>query len=579
MALPNSIDPATPLGSDAKKFGDDQIRAFKQAVIDIFGLPTASPVNVAPFNVAANGTLSNLSQINGPLLLNASSDPFVTAGLVIDQGTNDNLIVAFRSTPDVAQPISDAFSSPTFGAFGKVSPLIGGLAMYGLTDAASVPALLLEGFVASGNTVKTASASPSVLIAGAKADGGGNATVLSSGENLFGVSNGTNNVLLLMDANGSLRTRPGNAGVTPSASFDDLVIEGEPGVSMGISMLTPTNTRTQTLAFGDPQNPAIGRIVYDHSIDTVILDVNASTSLLSLSQTAYTLSVAGAQSFQTLDANQFTLSAAAGQGVLTVSNTSIFGLTGAGVAQLQLTDSVYNVTVGSELTVHADVGRLMVGTVTNNSMIRGITIDAQNAPDEAFAIQHDDSSHGMTSITDTRTLFRIEPRAGSGGATIQGLSSTLISLDIVGAASTGDTDKDQGSSAPVEIRAVRKSGTSTTSMSTNQNLFVIRNAAQTNFIVDAEGDVHVRGSGSLATFDDYNDVELLTAARATLMPDCDFKRQYSEWVDQYAPVLAAGKVITYNKDGQHFVSYKGLNGLLIDTIRQLADRVAKLERN
>lgn len=58
MALPNQIDPATPPGSEAISLGDDRIRALKQAIIDIFGLPSATNITNKLFGVLAGGLQS-----------------------------------------------------------------------------------------------------------------------------------------------------------------------------------------------------------------------------------------------------------------------------------------------------------------------------------------------------------------------------------------------------------------------------------------------------------------------------------------------------------------------------------------
>lgn len=61
MALPQTISPTTPLGSDARSLGDDQIRALKQAIIDIFGLPSATPITGSLFTVSAAGSVNQIN--------------------------------------------------------------------------------------------------------------------------------------------------------------------------------------------------------------------------------------------------------------------------------------------------------------------------------------------------------------------------------------------------------------------------------------------------------------------------------------------------------------------------------------
>ena len=55
MALPNSIDQSTPPGSQSPALGDDRIREFKLAVEDIFGIPDATNVTQAAFDIDAGG--------------------------------------------------------------------------------------------------------------------------------------------------------------------------------------------------------------------------------------------------------------------------------------------------------------------------------------------------------------------------------------------------------------------------------------------------------------------------------------------------------------------------------------------
>src|SRR5688572_25345631 len=49
------IDPAAPAAGDAVGDGDDQIRALKQALIDILGLPSATTIGAALFAATAAG--------------------------------------------------------------------------------------------------------------------------------------------------------------------------------------------------------------------------------------------------------------------------------------------------------------------------------------------------------------------------------------------------------------------------------------------------------------------------------------------------------------------------------------------
>ena len=62
MAFPVTLDPAAPAGSDSPRLGDDQIRALKQALADIFGLvvsPTSISATIGSVSSAGKFTLTN----------------------------------------------------------------------------------------------------------------------------------------------------------------------------------------------------------------------------------------------------------------------------------------------------------------------------------------------------------------------------------------------------------------------------------------------------------------------------------------------------------------------------------------
>ena len=77
MALPNQIDPATPGATDVVSSGDDQIRALKQFLIDVFGLPNATNLTAA---ITAINTVGAL-----------------TVGLMFDLAADGNVLVAKRA--------------------------------------------------------------------------------------------------------------------------------------------------------------------------------------------------------------------------------------------------------------------------------------------------------------------------------------------------------------------------------------------------------------------------------------------------------------------------------------------------
>src|SRR3990167_11131063 len=81
MSLPNQIDPTTPTGSSARSLGDDQIRALKQAIIDIFGLPSATDISNSLFTVNDTGAITSIRIVS-------SGAPIDTKYLDVEDITN-----------------------------------------------------------------------------------------------------------------------------------------------------------------------------------------------------------------------------------------------------------------------------------------------------------------------------------------------------------------------------------------------------------------------------------------------------------------------------------------------------------
>ena len=49
MSLPATLNPTSPLGSDSPVSGDDEIRALKQYIVDVYAAPNNSAISGAAF--------------------------------------------------------------------------------------------------------------------------------------------------------------------------------------------------------------------------------------------------------------------------------------------------------------------------------------------------------------------------------------------------------------------------------------------------------------------------------------------------------------------------------------------------
>ena len=225
------------------------------------------------------------------------------------------------------------------------------------------------------------------------------------------------------------------------------------------------------------------------------------------------------------------------------------------------------------------------GETANGDMTQGITIDQNANDDEILALKSSDIAHGVTNHTETDTYFMMKKIVPAGG----GISmrayvddSDAKAFMITGVTNgVGDNAKSTSASGVVYVSGAKTCGTGIgTGLTTSANLFTVALDGTTRFVVDKEGDVHYDGSTNATAWDDYCDVELLTATRAISMPDGTyFKNQFSGFISDYSCILERTGVVHLNRDTDSipFVSTKGLNGLIIDSVRQLHGRIETLE--
>ena len=177
-------------------------------------------------------------------------------------------------------------------------------------------------------------------------------------------------------------------------------------------------------------------------------------------------------------------------------------------------------------------------TTTNANMTVGMTINQGANDNEAFALKSSEVAHLITNYAETDTYFHIKKWESAGGAHLEGFSAvddsggsnvSTIAMRIVGYAGVTDTTKSTSGTAPIQLVSGLKSGSAAGDVASNGNLLVVAGyAADTQFIVDLEGDYHYNGSGS--AFDDYADAELVRAFDLERNSEKTIRNQWDEQV-------------------------------------------------
>ena len=245
-------------------------------------------------------------------------------------------------------------------------------------------------------------------------------------------------------------------------------------------------------------------------------------------------------------------------------------------------DGLYLVDDGDNGLFIEDGGIAYLGAyVTNAKMTLGLTIQQGANDDEILALKSSDVAHPVTALTETDTYgFFMKSEPTSGGLRIEGLKDSdgvagyaLYLIGTLGEAA--DTTKSTAGIGVVELQAsITDGGTGRTTVGANGNLVAINNYGTAIAIFDAEGELHLDATLTENAWDEYDDMELLTALRASVMsPKAALYQRTKHLIEKHRDLLEETGVITYNEDGHHFIAMKAFTFLLTDAIRQVGARL------
>lgn len=226
-------------------------------------------------------------------------------------------------------------------------------------------------------------------------------------------------------------------------------------------------------------------------------------------------------------------------------------------------------------------GMLLLNDTTNADMTVGLTLNQGANNDDILCFKSSAVAHGLGGEeTDTFASFaKASPTLG--GLLIEAYSeptgTTISTFEFFAEAATGsgDTTKSAVANGYFSMRAYENAA----AIGANENVLVIRNANATTHIFDAEGDSHQDVGTAWTNFDDHEDAELLTALSAGVSRKGDpLRRAFGSLLKKHKATLERNRIVTFNKDGHHFVNWSRLNMLKVGAIRQSAARIAALER-
>jgi hypothetical protein len=219
-------------------------------------------------------------------------------------------------------------------------------------------------------------------------------------------------------------------------------------------------------------------------------------------------------------------------------------------------------------------GLVCIGDTANANMTLGLTINQGAADSEILTLKSSDVAHGMTSLTETDSFAKFNKQtSATGGLSVMGLTEGTTGIEIRSANTTETTTKSAAADGAIILEALLKSGTSTTTQGANTNLAVIKNAGNTRFIFDSDGDSHQDVGTAWTNFDAHNDVALLDATSALLDPS-SLRRQFTEgFLQENKQKLQDLKIVQFNDDGHHFINWSRFQMLHMGATRWMAEKL------
>jgi hypothetical protein len=141
---------------------------------------------------------------------------------------------------------------------------------------------------------------------------------------------------------------------------------------------------------------------------------------------------------------------------------------------------------------------------------------------------------------------------------------------------TENATKGTTGNAPINLQAIKKSGTGGGVFGSNANLFCVANNGNTKFIVDAEGELHSDG-GAQSAYDTYEDAHLVRAYDLSHGKGV-INSQFDKFISYNHESLAEAGLVGREKDGtpNNFINVTGMSRLHNGAIWQQYEKHQRL---
>lgn len=232
-------------------------------------------------------------------------------------------------------------------------------------------------------------------------------------------------------------------------------------------------------------------------------------------------------------------------------------------------------------------GTAYIGDTSNADVTLGLTLNQGASTNSIMAFKSSSVAHGITSVVETDSYGGIlKADSGEGGVYLRGFSEGKQGVRLTGNVTTAETGaRSTASLGAVIIDGALKAAAALGNLGADANILVVRDAATARFVLDADGDSHQDVGTAWTNFDSHDDVMVLDSLASEVSKRGDpWKAKIRR---QMADSLGAGltrkqmeamKLVTFNKDGHHFVNMSKLTMLHTGALRQIGRQLQKTER-
>ena len=224
-----------------------------------------------------------------------------------------------------------------------------------------------------------------------------------------------------------------------------------------------------------------------------------------------------------------------------------------------------------------------VPTETGSTLSHGILIDQGADDGDAFQIRNSDVGHDVTDVKATDVFFAIRKAGGtSGGAMLEGFRDAdqdagfafLVRGTLAEAA---DTTEASDSIGIVQMDAAVKSTNARGAVAADGNAFVVSNNLIPEFIVKGDGELYSNQSATVATFDSYDDAQLIRTLDHARKPSTMINDKWDEFIKYNEQDLIDARILGDTMENGGMINVTGLQRLHNGAIWQGYTRQMELQ--